>query len=69
MQDYVRKFHKTSHCTIHPTYYSEGMSNDLLESAASGRPIITTNRNECREIADEGVNGYVVEQQNIVRIP
>lgn len=40
------------------------MSNVLLESAACGRPIITTNRSGCREIVDDGINGYVVEQQN-----
>jgi len=64
MQSDVRVFHKTSHCTIHPTYYPEGMSNVLLESAASGRPIITTDRSGCREIVDDGTNGYVVEQEN-----
>lgn len=64
MQSDVREFHRISHCTIHPTYYPEGMSNVLLESAASGRPIITTNRSGCREIIDDGVNGYVVEQRN-----
>ncbi|MED4375448.1 glycosyltransferase family 4 protein [Schinkia azotoformans] len=64
MQNDVRKFHKTSNCTIHPTYYPEGMSNVLLESAACGRPIITTNRSGCREIVDHGVNGYVVQQEN-----
>ncbi|RHW39561.1 glycosyltransferase family 1 protein [Lysinibacillus yapensis] len=64
MQDDVRKFHEISHCTIHPTYYPEGISNVLLESAASGRPIITTNRSGCREIVENGINGYVVEQQN-----
>lgn len=64
MQSDVREFHKISHCTIHPTYYPEGMSNVLLESAACGRPIITTNRSGCREIVDDGVNGYIVEQQN-----
>jgi galacturonosyltransferase len=64
MQSDVRMFHKISHCTIHPTYYPEGMSNVLLESAACGRPIITTNRSGCREIVDDEVNGYVVEEQN-----
>lgn len=64
MQSNVREFHEISHCTIHPTYYPEGMSNVLLESAASGRPIITTDRSGCREIVDDGVNGYVVEQEN-----
>lgn len=64
MQSDVRKFHQISHCTVHPTYYPEGMSNVLLESAACGRPIITTNRSGCKEIVDDGINGYVVEQQN-----
>jgi len=63
-QDDVREFHKISHCTIHPTYYPEGMSNVLLESTACGRPIITTNRSGCKEIVDDGINGYVVEEQN-----
>lgn len=64
MQNDVLKFYKISHCTIHPTYYPEGMSNVLLESAACGRPIITTNRSGCKEIVDDGINGYVVEERN-----
>ncbi|MCD4711903.1 MAG: glycosyltransferase family 4 protein [Clostridiales bacterium] len=64
MQSDVRKFHQISHCTIHPTYYPEGISNVLLESAACGRPVITTNRSGCREIVDDGINGYIVEKQN-----
>lgn len=60
----VREILKYTHCTIHPTYYPEGMSNVLLESCASARPIITTNRSGCREIVDDKINGYIVEQQN-----
>ena len=51
-------------CTIHPTYYAEGMSNVLLESCASARPIITTNRPGCREIIDDGINGFICKQQD-----
>ena len=51
-------------CVVHPTYYPEGLSNVVLEAAASGRPIITTNRSGCREVVDNGVNGYVVEEKN-----
>ena len=51
-------------CTVHPTYYPEGLSNVLLEIAASGRPIITTDRSGCREVAEDGVNGYIVKQQD-----
>lgn len=63
-QSDVREFYKISHCTIHPSYYPEGMSNVLLETAACGRPIITTNRSGCREVVDVGVNGYIVEQKS-----
>lgn len=60
----IREIHKISSCTIHPTYYPEGMSNVLLESCACGRPIITTNRAGCREIIDDNVNGYIVKEKN-----
>lgn len=53
-----------THCTILPTFYPEGMSNVLLESAASGKVIITTNRAGCREIVDDGINGYVIRPQD-----
>lgn len=53
-----------THCTIHPTFYPEGISNVLLESCASGRPIITTDRSGCREVIDDGVNGFVVKQRD-----
>lgn len=51
-------------CTIHPTYYPEGLSNVLLESSATGRPIITTDRAGCREVIEDGINGYVCKQKN-----
>ena len=60
----VAGMHRVNCCTIHPTYYPEGMSNVLLESCACGRPIITTDRPGCREIVDDGVNGFVVKQKD-----
>ena len=51
-------------CTVHPTYYPEGLSNVLLESLATGRPIITTDRAGCREVVDDGVNGFIVKQRD-----
>ena len=52
------------HCTVHPTFYPEGLSNVLLESLACGRPIITTDRAGCREVVENEINGYVVKQQD-----
>ena len=60
----VREIHKISHCTIHPSFYPEGISNVLLESCACARPIITTNRSGCREVVDDCVNGFVVKQSD-----
>ena len=56
--------HRLSSCTIHPSYYPEGMSNVLLESAACGRPIITTRRPGCREIVNDGVNGFFINERD-----
>ena len=60
----VAEFLKDIHCVIHPTYYPEGLSNVLLEACACGRPIITTDRSGCREVVDDGVNGYMIPQRN-----
>ena len=40
------------------------MSNVLLESAACGRPVITTDRPGCKETLDDGVTGFVVKQRS-----
>ena len=66
--DDVRKYLKIINCIIHPTYYPEGMSNVLLESAACGRPAITTNRSGCREIVEDGVTGFLVEPKNVTQL-
>lgn len=60
----VRDILSKTHCTVHPTYYPEGMSNVLLESCACGRPIITTDRSGCREIVDDGINGYMIPEHD-----
>src|SRR5699024_6990408 len=64
----VREILRITHCTVHPTYYPEGMSNVLLESAASGRPIITTNRSGCKEIVNNDVTGYLIEPKNLNKL-
>ena len=60
----VREILAKTHCTIHPSFYPEGISNVLLESCASARPIITTDRSGCREAVDDGVNGFIVKQRD-----
>lgn len=64
MQSDIIPFLLNSHCTIHPSYYPEGMSNVCLESAACGRPVITTTRSGCFETVDDGVTGFLVAPKN-----
>ena len=53
-------YFQMAHCLVHPSYYPEGMSNVLLEAAASGRPVIATDRSGCRETVDPGKTGYLI---------
>lgn len=63
-QNDVRRFISNVHCQVHPTYYPEGMSNVLLESAAMGRPAITTDKSGCREIVENGITGFIIPQRS-----
>ena len=60
----MAEVYQMASCIVHPTFYPEGLSNVLLEGIASGRPIITTDRAGCREVVEDGVNGFVVKQQD-----
>ena len=46
-------------CIVLPSYYPEGTPRVLLEAAAMGRPIITTNTKGCRNVVDDGLNGFL----------
>ena len=63
----VREVLSYTHCTVHPTYH-EGMSNVLLESAASERPVIATNIPGCKEIFTEGVSGIGFEEKSAEKL-
>lgn len=40
--------------------YLEGLSKSLIEAAASGLPIVTTDVPGCRDVAADGINGLLV---------
>ena len=54
----VRPYMREAWCTVLPSYH-EGMANVLLESAAAGRPVITSDIPGCREAVDDGVTGFL----------
>ena len=59
----VRPFIKNSHCFILPSWH-EGMANTNLECAASGRPVITSCINGCKEAVINDQSGFLVEVKN-----
>lgn len=59
----VRQEIAKADCVVLPSY-REGTSRVLLESAAMAKPIITTNVPGCRDVVDDGINGFLCEVKN-----
>jgi galacturonosyltransferase len=51
-------------CIVLPSFYPEGMSNVLLEGAAMGLPLITTENHGCRETVVDGVSGFLCKPRD-----
>lgn len=56
----VLKLLKSCHIVAFPSYYKEGLPKSLIEAAAVGRPIVTTNSIGCKETVVDGYNGYLI---------
>lgn len=52
-------------CVVLPSY-REGIPRTLLEAAAMARPIVTTDSVGCRDVVDDGVNGYLCKPRDAV---
>lgn len=48
------------HIMAFPSYYREGVPKSLIDVCAIGRPIITTNSIGCKDVVDDGVNGFLI---------
>ena len=51
-----------------PSYYGEGVPKVLLEAAAAGKALVTTDMPGCREVVIPGVNGLQVEPRNPIAL-
>jgi glycosyltransferase involved in cell wall biosynthesis len=65
VSDDVRAQIVVADCVVLPSY-REGTPRTLLEAAAMARPIITTDAVGCREVVDDGVNGYLCKVRDAV---
>lgn len=57
----MAQVYRQAHIICLPSTYREGIPKTLLEAAASGRPIITTDSPGCREVVQSGRNGLLVK--------
>jgi glycosyltransferase involved in cell wall biosynthesis len=48
------------HVALFLSAYPEGLPRTLVEAAAAGRPIVTTDVTGCREVVRDGVEGFLV---------
>ena len=56
-----------AHIVCLPSYH-EGLPKVLLEAAACGRPIVTTDVPGCRDVVKDGANGLLVPVKDAVAL-
>lgn len=55
----VRHFISQADCLVLPSYYREGIPRTLMEGAAMGKPLITTDNVGCRDVVIDGETGFL----------
>jgi len=56
----IKEILTLSDLVVLPSYYREGIPRSLLEAMALEKPIITTNSVGCKEVVEDGKNGYLI---------
>lgn len=64
----VRQLLEKSHIMAFPSYYREGVPKSLIEASAIGRPIVTCDSTGCRDVVDDGINGFLVNPRSPLEI-
>jgi glycosyltransferase involved in cell wall biosynthesis len=68
-QEQVRPLYAIADLAVLPTFYKEGgYPRALLEPMAMGKPVITTNSEDCRAAVEEARNGFLVPVRDSVAL-
>ncbi|EFT2789003.1 glycosyltransferase family 4 protein, partial [Escherichia coli] len=62
--DFVERELNQVDCVVLPSFYREGIPKSLLEAAAMGKPIIASDNIGCRDVVEDGINGFLCEPKN-----
>ena len=57
-----------AHVVVLPSYYGEGLPKVLIEAAACGRAVVTTDHPGCRDAIDPDVTGFLVPARDAVAL-
>ncbi len=67
VSDHVNEIIKNGDCIVLPSY-REGLSRVLLEAASMEKPIITTDTPGCKDIVDDGINGFLCKVKDNISL-
>jgi N,N'-diacetylbacillosaminyl-diphospho-undecaprenol alpha-1,3-N-acetylgalactosaminyltransferase len=56
----VRELMALADVVVLPSYYPEGVPKSMLEAMALSKPIVTTDNRGCREVIEDGKNGFMI---------
>ena len=61
----IPKLFSQAHIVCLPSYYGEGLPKVLIEAAACGRAVITTDMPGCRDAIEPNITGLLIPARNI----
>ena len=56
----IKSILEQCHIMAFPSYYREGVPKSLIDACAVGRPIVTTKSIGCKDVVNDGENGFLV---------
>ena len=62
----VKKIIEECDCLVLPSFYREGVPRVLMEGAALKKVLITTNNIGCKEVVEDGYNGFLCKMKNSI---
>jgi len=67
-RDDTKEIMAISAVVVLPSYYKEGVPRVLLEALALGKPVVTADTSGCREVVEDGRNGFLVPARDSMRL-